>query len=303
MAFDFNHIQSVEFGVCLDTGDSESYRRVPCDQGVQDALKEMLAETMAALTTDGANIEQFSPAEKYAGNERLKVPLTSDLVQKHREIFGTGNFDTDTHGLDDPTALISYFAVFRDHHGNKLMGFRRAAQFKGVVKKHLVTFINDALQLVPDRLFKLDTDFDFLIFDNQILIWRPSGFIFTADMDQHIAACAAANVGRISEDITSVDFIGLKDFVSKHKLAMRLVAAIKSRNDLGEISLKRLKASCKANKVEFTIRNGKLVPSEGSEMDFLLLLDRRLYTLELIEKAPETYQAASRHLAKQVARE
>lgn len=298
MVFDFNHIQSVEFGVCLDSDEGEIYRRVPSDRGVQDALKEMLAETMAALTKDGTEIAEFSPAEKYGGNERLRVPLNSDLVQKHRAVFVTTDFDTDTHGLDEPGALVSYFAVFLDRHGKKAMAFRRAAQFKGVVKKHLVTFINDALQLVPDKLFKLDTDFDFVIFEDKILIWRPSGFIFTADMDEHIAACAAVNVDRISEDVTCVDFTGLRDFVSKHKLAMRLVAAIKSRNDLAKISLKRLKASCKANEVEFTTKSGKLIPGDGSEMDFLLLLDRRLYTLELIEKRPETYQASSRHLAK-----
>lgn len=301
MAFDFDHIQSVEFGVCLDTGEGEAYRRVPCDQGVQDALKEMLVETIAALTKEGTEIREFSPAEKYGGNERLKVPINSDLVQKHRDVFATGDFDTDTHGLDDPRALISYFAIFRDRHGKKAMGFRRAAQFKGVVKKHLVTFINDALQLVPDKLFKLDSDFDFVIFEDQILVWRPSGFIFTADMDEHIAACAAANVDRISADVTCVDFTGLRDFVSKHKLAMRLVAAIKSRDDLMKISLKRLKTSCLANNVEFTAKNGRLIPNEGSEMDFLLLLDRRHYTLELIEMQPETYQASSRHLARQLA--
>ena len=297
MAFDFSHIQSVEFGVCLFTDAGESYRLVPCDQGVQKALKEMLAQTMAALNQDGTEIAEFSPAEKYGANERLRVPLESELVQKHREVFATENLHTDTHGLDEPSALASYFAVFRDKFGNKLMAFRRAAQFKGVVKKHLVTFINDALRLVPDSLFKLDTDFDFLIFDSQILVWRPSGFIFTADMDAHIAACAAGNVDRISQDVTCVDFTGLRGFVSQHKLAMRLVAAIRSRDDLMKISLKLLKNSCKANNVEFVTRNGKLVPSEGSEMDFLLLLDRRLYTLELIDKKPETYQASSRHLA------
>ena len=301
MAFDFNHIKSVEFGVCLDTSEGESYRRVPCDQGVQDALKEMLAETMAALTKDGTEIAEFSPAEKYGGNERLRVPLNSDLVQKHHDVFTTGDFDTDTHGLDEPGALISYFAIFHDRHGEKAMGFRRAAQFKGVVKKHLITLINDALQLVPDKLFKLDTDFDFVIFEDQILVWRPSGFIFTADMDAHIAACAAANVDHISKDVTCVDFTGLRDFVSKHKLAMRLVAAIKSRDDLVKISLNRLRSSCRANKVEFTTKNGKLIPKEGSETDFLLLLDRRLYTLELIERHPETYQASSRHLARPAA--
>jgi hypothetical protein len=301
MAFEFNHIQAVEFGVCLDTGEGESYLRVPCDQGVQRALKEMLAETMASLMKVGTEIVTFSPAEKYGGNERLSVPLNSDLVQKHRNVFATGDFDTDTHGLDEPGVLISYFSIFYDRDGTKAMGFRRATQFKGVVRKHLVTFINDALQLVPDKLFKLDNDFDFVIFDDQILVWRPSGFIFTADMDEYIAACAAVNVERISEAVTCVDFTGLRDFVSKHKLAMRLVAAIKSRDDLMKISLNRLKTSCKANKVEFTTKNGKLMPNEGSEMDFLLLLDRRLYTVELIEKQPETYQASSRHLAKQLA--
>lgn len=301
MAFDFSDIQSVEFGVCLDTDEGESYRQVPCDQGVQNALTEMLAETMSALTKVGTEIVEFSPAEKYGGNDRLRVPLSSDLVQKHRDVFRTGNFETDTHGLDTPGALISYFAVFRDRCGNKAIGFRRAAQFKGVVKKHLVTFFNDALQLVPDKLFKLDTDFDFIIFEDQILIWRPSGFIFTADMDEHIASCAIRNLDQISADVTCVDFSGLRDFVSKHKLAMRLVAAIRSRADLATVSLKRLRALCKANEVEFTTKKGRLTPDSGSEMDFLLLLDRRLYTLELIESRPETYQASSRHLAKKAA--
>lgn len=174
------------------------------------------------------------------------------------------------------------------------MAFRRATQFKGVVKKHLITFHNNALRIVPDNLFKLDTDFDFLIFDDQILIWRPSGFIFTSDLDAHFVASAAENVDKISENLSYVDFGGLRDYVTKHKLAMRLVAALKSRTDLADISLRLLKATCKSNKVDFIMRNGKLVLSEGNEMDFLLVLDRRLYTLTLIPERPETYQASSR---------
>jgi hypothetical protein len=118
-------------------------------------------------------------------------------------------------------------------------------------------------------------------------------------MDEYIAASAAASVDQISADMTCVDFVGLREFVSRHKMAMRLVAALKSRDDLAEISLKRLRASCKENQVEFVIRSGKMVPAEGSEMGFLLLLDRRLYTLTLIDDHPETYQAASRSLTAQ----
>lgn len=297
MQFDFDHIRSVSFGVNLEADEGEVFRLVPCDKGVQDALKEMLVTTIAALTKEGTKIEDFSPAEKYGANERLRVELASELVQKHREVYGADNLETDTHGLDEPAKLISYFAVFQDRANRKLIAFRRAAQFKGVVKKHLVTFMNDALRIVPDGLFKLDTDFDFLILKDQILIWRPSGFIFTAGMEEQLMACAAGNVDKIAEEVTCVDFVGLRDFVSKHRLAMRLIAALKSRQDLGEISMQRLKVCCKDNGVTFTIKGGKMVPAEGTEMDFLLLLDRRLYTLTLIEEHPERYQAASRSLA------
>ena len=297
MPFDFDQIQSVNFGVCLDTEAGESNRLVPCDQGVQSALKEMLAETVAAFTTDRAQIDEFSPAEKYGATERLRLPLDSEWVRKHRQVFAAENLPTDTHGLDKPSDLVSYFAIFRDGGGEKLMAFRRAAQFKGVVEKHLLTVINDALCLAPDRLFKLDTDFDFLIFDGQILIWRPSGFIFTAEMDGQIAACATTNVDRISEEVTCVDFTSLREFVSTHKLAMRLVAAIKIRNDLDSISRTRLRAECRDSGVKVIQKDGKLMPAAGNEMGFLMLLDRRRYTVTLIDKQPETYEAPSRHLA------
>lgn len=297
MPFNFAQIQSVSFGVCLNTEAGESYRLVPSEVGVQNALKSMFGDTISALTHADTTIEDFSPAEKYGATERLRVSLASEWVQKHKQIFDAENLPTDTHGLDNPAAIISYFATFHDGQGNRAMGFRRAAQFKGVLKKHLVTFVNDALRLVDDNLFKLDTDFDFLIFDDQILIWRPSGFIFTAGMDEHIAAFAAANVAHISGEISCVNFAALSDFVSKHKLAMRLVAAIKSRNDLSSITSQRLKAECKGCGVKLITKGGKLIPAKGSEMGFLMLIDRRRYTVTLVPKQPETYEAASRHPA------
>src|SRR5438552_11846666 len=121
MAFKFDQIESVEFGVCLDTEDGESYRLVPIDDGVQEALREMLVATIAALSAEGTKIEEFSPAEKYATNERLSVSLDSDLAQKHREIFAAENLATDTDGLDEPDDLVSYFAIFRDAANVKLM--------------------------------------------------------------------------------------------------------------------------------------------------------------------------------------
>lgn len=297
MPFNFNSIITVEFGVCLDSQDNEIYRIVPSDTGVQSALKEMLEATRSSLFNEEEELQEFSPAEKYGSTERLFLSLESELVAKHQEVFASENLTTDTHGLTDPKSIISYFAIFRDNAGRKLMGFRRAAQFKGVVKKNLVTLLDDTLKLVEDHLFKLDTDFDYIIYDDQVLIWRPSGFIFTAGMDEHIAACAAANVDLVSKEVACVDFLGLKDFVLKHKLSMRLIAAIKSRDDLADISKRRLKAECKEAGLKISEIKGMLSPQEGSEYGFLMLLDRRRYTVTLIEKKPETYEAPSRHAA------
>ena len=297
MAFNFQQIQSVEFGVCLDTDEGESLRLVPCVEAVQDALEEMLETTRLAIFDADHELQEFSPAEKYAATERLFCALGSDLVTKHNDIYQAENLPIDTHALDDMAKIVSYFGIYRDADGNKLMAFRRAAQFKGVLQKKLLHFMDDALRIIEDHVFKLDTDFDFIICDEKIYIWRPSGFIFASQMDDQMAACAMGNVDHIAEDITCVDFDGLKKFVAGHKLAMRLVAAIKSRNDLAAISKKRLKAECKEAGLKVAENENKLAPVEGSEMGFLMLLDRRRYTVTLIEKHPETYEAPSRHTA------
>lgn len=297
MPFDFQKIQSVEFGVCIDTDGGESYRLIPCDGEVQNALKEMLTETWGALFDADEQIQEFSPAEKYSATERLWIDLHSELVTKHKEVYEAENLPTDAAALGKVDEMVSYFAIFRDGDGNKLMAIRRATQFKGVLQKRLLRFSNDAVRIIADDVFKLDTDFDFLIYDSKIYIWRPIGLIFTSEMDGQIAACAMGNVDRIAEDITCVDFTRLRDFVAGHKLAMRLVAAIKSRGDLVAISKKRLKAECKEAGLKVEQKDGKLIPAKGSEMGFLMLLDRRRYTVTLIEKQPETYEAPSRHVA------
>jgi hypothetical protein len=294
MPFDFTTVQSVEFGVCIETDAGESFRLIPIVGEVQDALKEMVEETRGVILKVNALIDEFSPAEKYAPNERLRIALDSDMVAKHRSVYEAENIVFDANALATPAQIISYFAVLRDDKRNKLMAFRRAAQFKGILQKKLIRFSDDALRIVDDNVFKLDQDFDFLIYDNQVLIWRPSGFEFTADMDKYVAASASANLASISKRISCVKFDRLEQFVAGHKRAMRLVAAIKSRDDLELTSLKLLRSYCKGSEVLLEGDKQHVWPAEGHEMDFLLVLDRRRYPIKLIEKATEIYEAASR---------
>jgi len=117
MSFNYNAIRSVEFGVCIDADDGEKYCIVPSEKSVQDALKDMFVDTLAELRKDGTALVEFSPSEKYGSNERLFLPLDSELSAKHRVVYETANFGIDTHGLDEPDRLICYFAIFRDREG------------------------------------------------------------------------------------------------------------------------------------------------------------------------------------------
>ena len=55
-----------------------------------------------------------------------------------------------------------------------------------------------------------------------------------------------------------------------------------------------LKKLCESTGVKVKDAKGKLVVEEGSIMDFLGVLDRRLYQVELVKDSPESFRAASR---------
>lgn len=116
----------------------------------------MFVDTLAELRKDGTALEEFSPSEKYGSNERLFLPLDSELSAKHRVVYETA-----------------------------------------------------------------------------------------------------------------------------HKMAMRLISAIQSRKDLNSISKNLLKSECKTAGLKVSEESGILFPEDGSEFGFLMLLDRRRYTVTL----------------------
>ena len=56
----------------------------------------------------------------------------------------------------------------------------------------------------------------------------------------------------------------------------------------------RLQKLCTDNGVELTETNGKLSLEDKHVMDFLEVLDRRRYEIELVADTPEHYRAGSR---------
>lgn len=291
-----NNFPIVEFGVCHDLDEEESYFQIPIDANVQIAIIEMFSDTFGQLRIDDGAFEKFEPAQKYSATERLSVDLTDPSVEKIKRLYESINLATNGNALKDVQALAYYFAFLTDERGNRVLGVRRAMQFKGIIKarNRLMALVDDSLKLVDDDIFKLDNDFDYIVKGDTIYILRPSGFEFTASLDEAVASKALSVTKEVATSLKCVDFESMQNYIQTHKKAARLMASLRMRNDLHITPLKNLKSGCKKNEIRFDIVDGKIRPQSGFEMDFLEFLDRRRYNVSLVPKQTEYYVAPNR---------
>ncbi len=294
--FDFNSIRSVEFFACYDEPQGERFWQVPVDGDVQEALREMLGATVNQLQLETETIPLFEPGEKYGAIEVAVAPMKHKYMEKIRSMYQTDHFDIHAQALLETDRLAFYFAGFHDGQRRKLLGVKRAAQFKGILsaRNRLVAIVDDTLKLVDRDIFRLDQDFDYLVTETDVLILRPSGFEYTAGIAEAIGKHVFGMLHDLETTVACVAFSELEQYVSTHRRAGRLVASLHARSDLAQTSATLLKKGCKANQIDVKTAGRKIAPKPGSEMAFLELLDRRRYTVELIEEEEEYYVAASR---------
>lgn len=292
--FSFDSIKSTEFGVGRENDEGQEFTLVPVDTSVQSALQEMARATWNALQDIVEDPQEYQPSEKYAAHEHLYIsaddPMASGLIALH----SAANLPHDANVLSEPEELFCYFAKFVNSKGKRLTAVRRASQFKGVLRSRLIQFMTDALKLVEDRTFKLDNDFDLLIDASYIHILRPSGFEFIGGLQEAIREAVPQNVAAIQKDMPFVDFSSIKTYAGNHTRAARHLASIRSQQETQNISATLLKKACKTHGIEFHVKNSVISIASGYEMEFLDVLDRRMYQLELVEGSPERYKAGSR---------
>jgi hypothetical protein len=100
-------------------------------------------------------------------------------------------------------------------------------------------------------------------------------------------------VKAIQSDMKFVDFGPIQVFALRHPRAARVLSSIRTY-ETKNINKNKLIAACRSLGIAFQNVKGKMIVDNGSVMDFLEVLDRRLYQLELVEGSPETYRAGSR---------
>jgi hypothetical protein len=154
--------------------------------------------------------------------------------------------------------------------------------------------LDDTLKIIEDTVFRLDNDFDLLVDSANVHILRPSGFEFAGKLQHAIPEAVPENIKAIRRDLTFVDFDGIEAYAARHPRAARYLASIRGQAETKNIDKILLKKACKQTGVEVSESKGKVSVSEGHEMGFLEVLDRRRYELELVKGEPERFKAASR---------
>jgi hypothetical protein len=291
--FNVSAVELVEFGVGLDDGRDQRYVSVPIDVDIQAALREMVITTRDEMKEAG-DATTYDPGEKYAGHENLRLPLDSELASHILKIHEAKNLSSEPTALSDPANVFCYFARMRDNKGRRMTAIRRATAFKGVLKSRLLQFTTDALKLVQDKVFKLDRDFDLLVEDSEVQILRPAGFEFVGALEGAVLAAVSKNIRAVSADLPFVDFGLIESYATRHPRAARYLASIRVQHETKNIDKNNLKKLCERTGVKVQEVKGKLQVDEGSIMDFLGVLDRRLYEVELVKGSPESFRAASR---------
>jgi len=297
--FNFDAIGSVEFCVSVrerDDQDVHANYLIPTDQNVQDALRDMLSATVRqfdALAADAAE-PPFELSEKYAAREALVADLASDEMSTLRALHEEEGWPPRSVALREPADIAYYFAVFRDDRQRKLLGVRRAAQFKGVFKSRLIQLMDDSLTLVGDHVFKLDNEFDFLIAPQHVYILHPASVEHIAKIEELVAAKARDRALALAGVVKFADFGRIAEFVLHHKRAARLVVSLGSRPDLGRIRKSKFIALAADTDVAIEKGGKKIRPAVGAEIGFLELLDARRYTLTIKTGPKEAFVASSR---------
>ncbi len=294
---DAESIELTEFGVGIAKNGSRDFVEIPVDAQIIDTLRQMMVNTekkILELSSNGNEVVQYEPSEKYSGEEYIYLPTSSTSANLINELRNVSTFKCQPDAMASPEKIFSYFAVFEDSSGKKIIAFQRASQFKAIYKKPIIQFIDDSLGLVKNKVFKLDNDFDFISDSKKVHILRHVGFESICELQSIILDAVPQNAVKIKKNIAFVNFDSIESYATNHISAARYMASICSQDYAKNIDKRAIKQLCRETNVKIQEKNGTIHVSKGSELGFLEVLDRRRYQVNLVKGVSEKFKASSR---------
>ncbi len=292
MEFDPHAIQATAFEVF--SAQDQALITLSISQEVKQILHGMLTNTIDQLG-DENDWSEFDHTQVYGSNAQIYYEYKADEMVRLRQFYETAN---PTHkNLRDviPADIQMYFARFTDKNGRKCLAVRKAVQFKMTIGKSLIYFLDGMLKPAPDRIFKLDHDFDFIIFSDKIAILRPRAFELIAELEQKLGDGIPKNIQRIQKIATYIDLEDIEDHARKHVTVRRQLAALARSSNLATVEKPLLRTLLKENKIYYTeSSDGRIKVDVGQIAQLLKILDRRIYSDPLVSNNPDRYEANMR---------
>ncbi|MEQ9345661.1 MAG: DUF4868 domain-containing protein [Thalassospira sp.] len=292
---DIENIASVNFGIALRS--NGSFYFVPTDAGLKSALKEMISGTVAALNSAQGDWQAYDISEDYGQRRRVYCNRDSEYMAVFSTLFEAGALDDLTNLPDHVNDIEYYFAEITDHQNRRMIGVRKATQFKGTVKakNRLVRMANDTLSIIGDTVFKLDNEFDVLITDARVYILNDAKMQQLADITSRVAATAKDKIQVIEDTITFLDFSRVKEKIEKHPRVARYAASIAQNPLIADFQRAKIETLAQQHGIVFkTLDSGKLQCRVQDEAKLMELLDARRYHLDLADNGGDPYRATGR---------
>lgn len=292
-----NEIANVQFGVAVRN--VAGYRFVPVDTDVQITLVEILDNTQQKVNENSPSLREYEPSEKYGTREQLSISLDDEHLDYLRGLYNEVNIPLDSQPIENYVSSIEfYFAFFTLNSGARILAVRRPAVFKSLLKSrnYIIRWTDDTLKKVEDGIFKLDEDFDYYVYNNVVYINQPSGFQYTTRIEEFVQERAYEATINLATRVPLIRFTVMADFIRESKTGAKLIASIKKRDDLNQINKKNLMRLCNRLRIQLEENDDESIhPSfEDKYIDFLMVLDRRLFEYSLIKAQKELYEAHSR---------
>ena len=296
ISFDLDNVDVAEFGVGRNVGAERRYAMLPIHLDVQRTIQGMVAATSQKMEASAEPPSVFDPAEKYASEEYLTLPINHELAGRLRTLHETANLEYASDHLDWITNCFCYFAQLRDGLGNHLTALRRATQFKGALNKQnrVLSLGSDVLQIVDRPILQLNADFDVIVDSDSVHIIHPNSFKLLGQIEEAIAEAVPRNVAAIAEAATFVEWANVEQYAASHSRAASLLASIRTNGYADNLDVFELESLCAGTDVLIENVQGKIVVPDKQVLQFLEVVDRRRYEIGLVPHMRERYRASSR---------
>ena len=297
MDFDFDHIETTEFGVGVTIARNRGFFTVPAHQTVAGHLNGMVHATIDAMNEVSLDPTAYSPANSVPGWQHLSVAIDDEMAAVFRDLINTDNFVPRANILQDQDAqrVFCYFARLTDGVGRRLIAMRRATTFKGFLnpRNRVVRWIDDALQFTEGNQFKLDNDFDLLVAEDELRVLRQRGLEAIAQLQQAIKDAVPGNIDRMRASMPFVNLDGIAAAAVDSIRAARILSSIMMQGITG-VTLLSLQNECRQKGVQIVVNDGTVTVPEAQIWDFLDTLDRRRWRSSLLPHGDEFYRASTR---------